>query len=239
MKRFAYLMLAIAFVSCSKETVGTVELDLDYSFFRSGSMTRSQEASYGAFYDEYIESKTLTPQTYDITFVNRENKAVTNVSGRWDDQGKIKLPVGTYDVIGTSYPMMDEIGAPSDTVYLSFTSAVEVTQDMNSLNLPASYDSYLLLFNSSTYASVRIKESYAGGVVKYRDVNAYGDAYAVFMTDTGWNEKILSLDLELTDNDGSTTDVDLEKIDFQKGNYYHFNDMSYLFSIPQMNNGNF
>jgi hypothetical protein len=110
---------------------------------------------------------------------------------------------------------------------------------MNSLNLPASYDSYLLLFNRSTYASVRIKESYAGGVVKYRDVNAYGDAYAVFMTDTGWNEKILSLDLELTDNDGSTTDVDLEKIDFQKGNYYHFNDMSYLFSIPQMNNGNF
>lgn len=226
-------------MSCDKEPLPSAEFTVDYMFFSSGSMTRGAEVSYGGFYANYIEPKVLTPTKYSLTFINRDNAAVTNIAGKWSRQDMIKLPVGTYDVIGTSYPDIEDPGAPSDTVYLSFNTTVDVTEHMTSLNLNASYDSFLLLFNKSSYSSVRIKENLTKGTVEYVDVNAFDDTYAVFMTGLKWDNDIDAVSLVLTDTDGSTTSVDLSSVKFEKGNYYHFNDMSYMFNLPQMGNGTF
>ena len=44
--------------------------------------------------------------------------------------------------------------------------------------------------------------------------------------------------IEITKNDGKESTVSLDNIPFEKGKYYYFDDMTYSFSIPEMEEGN-
>lgn len=238
MRKFIYLFSIIAIAACEKPSLTDLaEVSINYTFVERGSMVRSGASTYGEFYDNYLRTKTLTPSTYNLVFINQETGNVTDIRGKWSDREKFKLPTGNYTVIGESRPQIDNCGAPSDTVYLKFNTEVRVENQMNSLEVVASYDSYLLMLDSQNYQSVEICSYLDNGDTINTQVNEFGGCYVTFINDINWNEHILSNHLVITDASGNNIEVSLDTFDFQIGNYYYFNSISYGFDLPQMNAG--
>lgn len=259
MKKMCVLgLLALVLCSCSKGEEGIVPQEvsftLDYTFADSGSMTRAGADVYGAFYDTYIKTKKLTPKTYSLTFTNKStgNKAL-EVSGAWCDKVGVRLPSGTYTVVGTSYPIIENYeGSPADTVYMKFSEDVTIKEDMTELVLTAQYDSYLLLFDKGNASSVNYKGVYGGSssvsqktqtLPLSSDDSVYWSfirGISYYYTDVAKNEIIPyeNHSLNINRKDGNEIVIYFNGLRFSIGKYYYFNDLTNSFDIPPMESGN-
>lgn len=247
---FSSMLLTIAmsasFTSCTKEETLDVPQDvtftLDYTFVESGSMSRATGTEvYNEFYEKYIKTKVLTPTSYSLTFTNKATGATATMEGCWDKAEGIRLVEGEYEVKGVSQPITRNT-TPSDTVYLSFEENISISKDMDRLLLTAKYDSYLLMLDASNYKEAHFyhyssnnsnpdikKPLYkTDGLLTLfvRDFK-YGSSYE------GNTPKLI-----LTRKDSHNIEVPLNKIPFEKGKYYYFNDMTNSFDIPPMESGN-
>lgn len=248
-KKFvAMLIMAslVYFTACSNDeepyVPQEVEFTLDYTFVESGSMTRATgEELYNDFYAKYIETRQLTPTTYSLTFTNQETGATATIDGRWNKKDGIRLPEGTYSVSGKSTPQLkyDKM-IPSDTVCLSFNELVTIQKDMQVLNLTALYDSYLLLFDATNNISAKFchTSSNNSNVDIKNDLYKAGDLLSVFIKDFNYGSSYLIPKIILTRVDNEEITINLDKIPFEKGKYYYFNDMTNSFDIPKMESGN-
>lgn len=207
-----------------------VTVKLDYSFFEQGSMSRSAELSYQTFYDNYIKTNVLAPETYNLTF-SQSSSAVQKINGRWDSADGIKLLEGTYLVNGISRPADYYF---SNKMFLSFSEDVTVTKETQSIILKAHYDCFLLMFDSSSIKTIKAKfESNSGGT----DLSKLGNEYYIFVN-AKTNKEGRALEILITRTNGSTVELALAKMPFENGKYYFFNDISNSFDIDPMENGN-
>ncbi len=248
-KMFAAMLITaslVCFTACSNDVEPyvpqEVEFTLDYTFIKSGSMTRAtDEEVYNDFYERYIKTRQLTPTTYSLTFTNQETGAVATINGRWDKKDGIRLTEGVYEVTGTSTPIHEKLkGEPSDTVYLSFNEAINIRKDMHQLLLHAHYDSYLLMFDGENaqelYYEHYYNSSYANTHVKHNLYKA-DPILSIFIRDLKYSGDKPHY-IYLTRNDGHKITITLDKFPFEKGKYYYFNDMTNSFDIPKMEPGN-
>lgn len=248
MKKIFGLMLLCAtmvgFVSCEKvleeapNVPQEVRLKLNYTFKNSGSMTRSSGSkAFESFYDDYMKNKVLTPTRYDLAFKNVETGATARIIGDWNDEDGITLPVGEYIVSGTSNPRsssgqlepMSDYEFISDTVFLAFNEQIKLSAEQTSLSLNATHNSFLLLFDLKDAKMVKYKGLYE------KKLNIYNNIYTIFVNRRSSRSSDI---IEITRNDGKESTVSLDAIPFEKGKYYYFDDMTYSFSIPEMDEGN-
>ena len=248
MKKIFGLMLLCAIMvgvtSCEKvaedipDVSQEVRLKLNYTFSDSGSMTRSNGSeAFVSFYDNYLKNKVLTPTRYDLIFKNIETGATARIIGDWNDEDGITLPVGEYIVSGTSNPRnhsaqlepSSDYEFISDTVFLSFNEQVKLSAEQTSLSLNATHNSFLLLFDLKDVKKV----NYSG--LNDKVLNTHNNIYTIFVNRLSTRSSDI---IEITKNDGKESTVSLDNIPFEKGKYYYFDDMTYSFSIPEMEEGN-
>lgn len=239
------MMLIFAFVvhfsSCSNETASYVPQDvtvvLDYTLVKSGNLTKASGSDvYTDFYGKYIETKQLTPATYTLTFTNKETGAIATINGKWNKKDGIRLPEGTYEVIGQSTPIEKDYVEWSDSVYLAFNETVVISKDAVALTLTANYDSWLLLLDSANTTNVSCK---CTGLTSTKGkLSSDENTFWVFMQETYRNERSHDYYLVVTRQDEQQSTIELLDIPFEKGKYYYFNDMTNSFNIPHMESGN-
>lgn len=242
MKKF-YLTIAIAFAffSCSEESVTTeqfpkeVEVSLDYSFAESGNMTRNGSSVYTDFYNNHIKTKQLTPKRFELTFTNKETGATATVEGNWDKKHSFKFPVGEYEVTGTSYPsgiLGDRVISLTerlDSLYLTFNEKITITNNTEKINLTAIHDSYMLMFDKNDKTSVSCRLYSSGSSSLY--LKCIDEIYYAFIKNKAYS-------IIINREDKTTGNIVLDKIPFEKGKYYYFNDIDNSFNIPPMEEGN-
>lgn len=239
MKKFLLVVSAvIALTGCGSDESDLaqapkeVNVSLSYSLVESGSMTRNSEDVYSDFYEKYIKTKQLTPKTFDLTFTNKETGATAVVKGDWDKNHSFKLLTGVYEVTGTSRPQTSNC---IDSLYLCFNESVEITGSTANINLTAIYDSYMLMFDKSDKQRVvyQLSSGYGADSPTSIPLKAMDNIYFAFINKLLANEN----SIVITRKDFSST-IDMDKIPFEKGKYYYFNDISNSFDIPPMEAGN-
>lgn len=246
MKKVFSLMLLLAtmltFTACSSDDdepapePQEVEVKLDYSLFESGSMTRSGETVYQQFYNDYIKTKELAPDTYSLSFFHAPgDEYKQRASGPWNG-AMVSLRTGDYHVVGESYPSNYNNNDAasryvSDKLYLKFDETITVSSTTTNLKLNAKYDCYLLLFNKEGIKKITYNFQRSD-----KDASTIGNVFYMFVyKDTDSNER-LYVDVEKTDN--TKIKLIIAGNGFEKGKYYYFNDITNSFDIEPMENGN-
>lgn len=213
-----------------------VEVNLDYAFFESGSMSRNSETVYQEFYDNYVITKQIAPKSYELSFKTENGLVAQTVTGPWGGSS-VALKEGQYTVAGKSYHsnyMSENYGVRyvSDSLYLSFDEPVFIAKGMRKLVLKAHYDCYLLLFNGENIRSMQSSfgvEPKMAGNIYYLFVNA--DTYK-------WMNTTQKLSIIINKIDGTRVDLTIGEMGLENGKYYFFNDMTNSFDIDPMPNGN-
>lgn len=239
-KAFSLMLLlatiAIAFQSCSSDgdepvpEAQEVQVKLDYSLFESGSMSRSGESVYQSFYNEYIKTKELAPETYSLSFSSKATMIMA-VQGKWGEDDAIRIKEGVYTVTGKSAPS-DSYFSPK--LYLTFNEDVNLTKEMTTLTLNAEYDCLLLMFNATTIKQIGAKFATNSGV---KELPQAGGIYYLFVNSTT-NSENRDLLINLTRLNGASVELNINRMGLEKGKYYYFNDITNSFDIDPMQNGN-
>lgn len=239
MKKILFLIaVTLAFAGCNNEesvtppTKELVTVTLDYGFPESGSMTRAGSDLYNNFYEAYIKTKIVTPPTYSLKFKNKETGAIAEINGRWENKDGIKLLEGEYEVTGKSestYDSTDKV----DGMYLQFKEDVTIDKNTTVINLTATYDCYMLIFNTENITYI----DYSNSNPRHIALSKKDNIYYMFLQKLLWSSSYKNY-LRITRTDGSTSEVYLDNIPFEKGKYYYFDDINNSFDIPPMQAGN-
>ena len=235
MKNFLLLgfMALFAFTSCEKTTPMApqepapqeVEFTLNYSFAESGPMARSGAPVYNDFYEKYIKTKILTPDSYSLVFSN-ETEVVASFKGKWADMDMIKLPEGTYTVTGTS----GSTDKNRDLATLKFSQEVVISQSTTNIQLTATYNCILLLFDKTRIAEIFY---WLGSSVEPQQ-NLYSqdeNIWYIFLQSSFPSSARIEYKRDITDE---ATIIFLAPLKFQLGYYYYFNDITGSFDVPPM-----
>lgn len=239
MKKFLLVASAvIALTSCSSDesefaqVPHEVNVSLSYSLVESGCMTRNSGEVYSDFYEKYIKTKQLASKTFNLTFTNKETGTTAIIKGDWNKNHSFRLLTGVYEVTGTSHPQTSNC---IDSLYLCFNESVEITETTTNINLTAIYDSYMLMFDKSDKQRVdyRLSSGYGADSPTTISLKIMDNIYFAFINKLLANKN----SIVITRKDFSST-IDIDKIPFEKGKYYYFNDISNSFDIPPMEAGN-
>lgn len=239
MKKY-YLTIVIAFAlfSCNEESVITeqfpkeVEVSLDYSFTESGSMTRAGSSVYTDFYNKYIKTKQLTPKNFILTFKNKETGNTSTIAGNWEKKNLFKLLTGEYEVTGTSYPSNYSSYICIDSLFMKFNENVNITNETESVHLNAIHDSYMLMFDKSDKKEVSYEYYISNSPSKEMKMKNIDGIYYSFFNKLAGETNYIRITRSLVSS------ISLDKIPFEKGKYYYFNDIGNSFNIPPMEEGN-
>lgn len=243
MKKILFLLMAVLIVvGCSSENEEerlpqAVKVTLDYTFWESGSMTRSGKDVYKSFYDNYIKTKVLTPKNYSLTLKNTATGEISEIKGHWDKKEGIKLMEGTYELTGTSSPLYTSTTTRKvDTLFLAFKENIIINQTTTTVNLSAKHDSYMLILDADNTKSINYNfGTLDGDVNKTIKLSKVDNVYFMFVSSLSEGK----LDrLTITRNTGSVSTVNLSNTPFEKGKYYYFNDITNSFDVPPMDEGN-
>ncbi len=233
MKNFLLLgfMALFAFTSCEKTTPMApqepapqeVEFTLNYSFAESGPMAKSGATVYNDFYEKYIKTQILTPDSYVLTFSNKSGVAA-EFSGDWADMDMVKLQEGTYTVTGSS----GRTNANYDLATLKFSQEVIISKSTTNIQLTAAYDCILLMFDKT-----KIAEAYFdNGSQPSHDLYSQDEnvLYIFIENESSFERQIYYK------RAGDTTNsiIHLSYLKFQLGYYYYFNDITGSFDVPPM-----
>lgn len=243
MKKILFtIVVTLVFIGCSKESAieqpsKEVEVSLNFSFTESGSMTRAGSTAYTDFYNKYIKTKQLTPTCYSLTFKNKESGAIATINGIWKNKDGVKLIEGEYEVTDVSHPSGKTTfnDCISDTLYLAFNENINIDRNSNLITLTAKYDSYMLLFDNSNANSVtyNVNENNEHFALPKSDEIFYAFIHSFY-----WNGNTSPNRISVKRKDGKYSHIVLDKVPFEKGKYYYFNDIDNSFNIPPMEEGN-
>lgn len=217
-----------------------VLVTIDYDFFDSGSMTRIGDVMYQNFYEKYIKTKRLTPNMYEISFINKDRGDSVVIKGDWNKKEFITLTEGNYDVKGISYPTtsmipMQPFYISQDTISLVFNERIKVSKDISSIKLTAKYDCFMLMFDNRNFTNIRF-----GSFSPKTEARKLDEMYYMFFRDISLIKQIASTHnapLLCTRTNGSITELWIDKFDFKKGKFYYFKDTDGSFDIPPMEDG--
>lgn len=208
-----------------------IGVTLGYTLPQSGSMTKGSADVYDAFYNAQIVTHNLTPDPYEISFLDKNNKPVATLAGKWSENALVRLPVGSYHVQGTSSG-----GSSWSDSYkkasLYFDEDITVNLMTTSIILHAQYDCFLLLFDAAGKSNAEWTKdgswsaSYDNGYLSKVD-----NLYYLFAQEFGPNGFVRWY--------SNTTENKImgAAFNFQKGCYYYFNDLTSTFDIPKMQQG--
>ncbi|MDD6209928.1 MAG: hypothetical protein PUB21_04905 [Bacteroidales bacterium] len=228
----------ILFQGCNNDLPGRPEpveplpLVLDFEFMPQGIpmyAARVSEDVYTAFYENYIQTRILTPSEYNLTFKGVGFDYQIDIVGKWKKKEMLNLIPGKYAVTGTSYPSSQK--GVQDTVSICFNDTVELTRESTSLLLTAEYDSYLLLFDADNFSDMYYEytPNYGGPVkVLFGKVE---NVYYTFSRITSFNSGAY---VRGRRSDLSSFSITLKTWKPRKGRYYYFNDIDNSFELPPM-----
>lgn len=250
MKQLSYLLLflvlPLGLISCKNEdepkAPQEVEVSLDYAFFESGSLTRSQssEEIYTNFYERQLKTKKVCPATYSLSF-SADNKNVYTSYGWWDVNNTVTLLEGTYTVSGASCPKSKngiDISFGCDSVYMKFDSQVTVEKTSPNISLPAKYDCALILVPDTYVQEIKIEansDNWSDGTKGYkeRSIGHVDGVYYFFYKDCGYSNSV-----RMTYKTSTVTNIiNLECLKFEKGKYYILNTNTCSFDMPNLQPG--
>lgn len=226
-----------------KEDLKDVTVKLDYTFLESGSMSRSVEDVYMQFYNNYIQTKKLSPSRYELDFSNFENTGdskdyTLKIAGIWGNNDGVTLPIGSYTVKGNSTPKISSSpGCCGDSLWLTFNEKIQLSNQAKNITLNAKYDCFLLLFDAENISS--IEAYYIDKPNETHLLTIAGNIYYLFVTKTQRDmfDSSSRVEIKITRKTGTTIRIDLSKIPFEKGKYYYFNDITNSFDIEPMIQG--
>lgn len=238
--KFIMMLMGIfTITSCNnvaqEEPTEDVDFTIDYNTFECGSMSRTAETVYNQFFDEYIGTKKLCPQNYTLSF-----GTTMTVSAKWGDKKIFHLPAGNYKISGTSVPKTsNENYHGGDTLSLKFDETIAIDKNTTNVQLQAKYDSYLLIFEDTNIASIKIGNDYLPTEYRWTDLNKFNNYYYCFIQYdiryyAGANR---SYRIVITRKDGTSLTIDPTNLNFVKGKYYYFDDLSASFNIDPMTEG--
>lgn len=227
------LLLLITSSCSSKENVlddPTVELSFSYVLSNSGRLTKSvSDDIYQSFYDSYVKTKEVLPKSYFLQVKNSSEEVIATLYGDWEKKDVVKLPLGTYHVVGYSRG-----GTYSADNYrkasLIFDEKITINSYTTEVVLNAQYNCFLLLFNGSGKSGFTWTADGTAQPDVSGDVPKAGDLYYLFVRTYNSNISISWIY-------GSNTNSMNLYYDFKNGYYYYFDDISGTFNIPKMQNG--
>lgn len=209
-----------------------VTVNIDYSLWESGSMTKSGESLYTDFYNKYIKTKLLTPTSYSLSFKGKDISKASTINGYWKNKDGIRFTEGAYDVTGVSSPKSTKMYV--DSIALSFNEKVNITKETTSITLTAIYASYMLIFDAVDIKSIEYSE-YTNNIYSTYNLKKVDNIFYVFINhEPKENDKIV---ITRNSNINSTVEINLYGTPFEKGKYYYFNDVTNSFDIPPMEGG--
>ena len=235
MKNFLLLgfMALFAFTSCEKTASTTpqepapqeVEFTLNYSFAESGPMAKSGATVYNDFYEKYIKTQILTPDSYVLTFSNKVG-VVATFNGKWADMDMVKLQEGTYTVTGSS----GQTNENYDLATLNFNQEVVISKSTTNIQLTAIYDCLLLMFDKTTITNAYFYDGTSQGI----SVKLYSqdeNIIYIFLPNSFLSlSKITYQKVNVIEK----STIYLSPLEFQLGYYYYFNDITGSFDVPPM-----
>lgn len=229
---FTLLCAAFAFQSCSEEESQPqeVEFTIDYSF-SSGDMTRVSNAEiYDSFYKNYIATRKLTPDRFELVFTNKETEQKNEVNGLWSENGLIRLVEGTYIVTGKSYEYNNWYA--KDEALLAFNDEITIDKNTKSITVKALWDCPLLFFSTANTKSVTYRW---GDALQIDEIKILDGYYYCFMKGVSSDNKSC---FTIMRTNGESIKVYSDKLKLEKGKYYFFNDVTSGFDLEPMTPGN-
>jgi len=227
--------LSAMLMSCSKEPVElkTVTISLNYELNVRSAPLKSADVNYLAFYNKYIVTRLLTPFSYKLHFQGSKGFS-GNINGAWKKNDLFTLPIDTYIVTGTSFPVRNksynfEDDTYSDTTYVSFSDTISIDANTTSITLKGEYDCYLMLIENNDLNSCRF--------------NYYPDVQSPMKnTENFYHVYVHSLVaaqyayVVAINKSGFTSIIYLDTFPWSKGKYYYFTSIGGSYSLSPMSN---
>ncbi len=221
-------------ISCEKENNGVVEefvnISLAYSLhYNTGnSMYDSRSVSNEVFHSFYtsLTDGTLIAPTFNLTFTEINNGWVFKVQGDWANKNIAALRPGTYHVTGSS--TADGLNL-QEKCSITFDTQVEVDLTNDVILLPAIYDCALVIFTDTTVSNL----SNNNGVGEVTDFFNYNNNYYAFVR-TALYEVSGRQDAFISGyhKTGKEFSISTSSLEFQKGKYYIYNNLTKDFQLP-------
>ena len=231
---FALFSAVFTFSSCTNEEIKQpqeVEFTIDYSF-SSGNMNRATNAEiYDSFYKDHIVTREITPDKFELIFINKKTGQKNEVNGLWSKNGLIRLAEGTYTVTGDSYDGASNVYT-KDKVILSFNSEITIDKNTNSITLKALYNCPLLFF--STNNTQNVIYSYDKGIIS-ESIKILDEYYYCFVKSFSQAEDACFV---INRKDGNKIRIYTKNLALDNGKYYFFNDVTSSFELDPMIPGN-
>lgn len=234
----------LAMAGCEKEKSNRLEQDvnicLSYSLDTSigENMTKSSNAEVWQLFYGKIKSGEFVAPSYKLTFTEQQTGQIYVFNGNWADNDMVTIKTGNYLVTGYSTADGKYI---QEKASLSFNTEVSISAEQTHIVLPATYNCFLLAFAKSNITILQNHVKYAsnmgGQSGTSSDFYVFADHYYVFSSklyDSSYPEDCY---IKGTRENGSTFTIYTKNIDFSKGKYYFYTDISSLYSLPEMEAG--
>lgn len=240
------MLFCLAFYGCGKQNpdvqpTPTPKVEETASFTITYSISSSNGASmdgtkassseiFSKFYEKICDG-TLVAPSYDLAFTETTSGKVTKCSGNWAAKTPITLPLGTYKVEGTSTAEGKHI---QDKCSILLQSSVTIDSKTTSVTLPATYDCYLLIFCDS---SIKDLKNYNGSdeTTSFGKLESYHYAFVYSsLYKSGCKD---SACIKGTDTNGVDFTIPTGALNYEKGKYYVYTNISTFIDIDPMEPG--
>lgn len=238
MRKIIFLGTMILLLSCSKQEINQNDacFTIDYYFPDTGTMyskSATSDAVYQDFKKNYIDTRKVTPTKFYLTFKNEQDGTIAKINGDWTRQEGFMLPAGKYIVNGYSEPAEYNYSSTSDyavtdTLYLSFSQTIELSAETDEIKLQATYNSYLLLFDKANIQDISKAYTYP---LCFRNTE---NVYFAFISNSIAED---THPISIIRSNGDKSNLYLDQLNGENGNYYYFRDTDYGFDLPEMKPG--
>lgn len=241
-KLFIIIVLCVLITSCNSNDASImkseVDVKLEYSIMQSGSLSRSSEDVYMEFYESCIKTKKLAPKNFELTFkTDAKDAEVKRIIGTWGDNEGVRLIEGSYKVSGNTSPKKSTFAG--DSLWLTFDETINIQKEQSRILLSANYDCFLLMFDTTDIESIYAYRRNNDAESSRFYLNSSNGIYYLFVHKTSIlfdNDSRLMIKIERPS--GTLITLDIDKLSFEKGKYYYFNDVTNTFNIDPMESGN-
>ncbi len=246
---YLFMTLCILFAGCQSESENEnkneqkeqlAHFSISYTLDESVGepMTRSAASDGWAKFYAKIKTGELVAENYEITFINNETNQSYTFNGKWANKEMFVLPIGKYDVKGTSNDVGERI---QQKCSLSFNTTVELKENTSELKLNADYNCFLLAFENSEISEIQ-NWNWIDNMNVSETLPVFENYIYCFCNDKlfVWDGNInrqKTIYLKGFYKNGSTFTIKTYEVEFQKGKYYIYTTVPSSFVIPEMESG--
>lgn len=246
MKQFVNLTLlliginALGLVSCSKSidddilnNEETVSVNITYSLNTDNgqpmALTKSNNDIYQIFYAGIVDGTLIAP-SYRLTFTEVNSGTVYEIDGDWLENNMVSLRQGTYSVSGTSTAKGENI---QEKCSITLDDTITIDAESTSIAISALYDCALLIFSDTSIDSI---SNFNGSTET--PLFKYNDYFYAFINSTLYQDgKQENAFLTGTKTNGAGFKITTGNLNFEKGKYYIYDNISSIYDLPEMEPG--